>query len=113
MVFLFQKKLEPANLIRRELCKIYGIHSFLAHQVCDQLGFHNGLRVRDLSVDQTEKLGRILQYYYLTEAELKKETHQNFQRFIQIGCYKGFRVIQHLPLRGQRTHTNARTAKKI
>ena len=113
MVFLFQKKLDPTNRIRKELKKIYGINSFLANQICDQLGFHMNLTVGELSVDQTEKLGRILQYYYLTENDLKKQIQGNFQRFIQIGCYKGFRVTQHLPLRGQRTHTNAKTAKRI
>ena len=50
--------------------KIYGINSFLANQICDQLGFHMNLTVGELSVDQTEKMGRILQYYYLTENEL-------------------------------------------
>ena len=113
MVFLFQKKLDPTNRIRKELKKIYGINSFLANQICDQLGFHMNLTVGELSVDQTEKLGRILQYYYLTENDLKKQIQGNFQRFIQIGCYKGFRVTQHLQLRGQRTHTNAKTAKRI
>lgn len=113
MVFLFQKKLTPTNLVRKELKKIYGIHAFLANQICDQLGFHTNLQVKDLSVDQIDKLSRILQYYYLTETDLKKQVQMNLQRFIQIGCYKGFRVTQHLPLRGQRTHTNAKTAKRI
>lgn len=74
---------------------------------------HTTVTVGALSLDQTEKLGRILQYYYLTEHDLKKQVQGNFQRFIQIGCYRGFRVTQRLPLRGQRTHTNAKTAKRI
>mgnify|MGYP001027060564 CR=1 len=113
MVFLFQRKLDPTNLVRRELKKIYGINTFLSNQICDQLGFHVGLTIGNLSLDQIEKLSRILQYYYLTEGDLKKQLQDNFQRFIQIGCYRGFRVTQRLPLRGQRTHTNARTAKRI
>ena len=50
---------------------------------------------------------------YQTENELKKQVKGNFERFIQIGCYKGLRVTHHLPLRGQRTHTNAKSAKKL
>jgi len=112
MVFLFQKKLEEKKLVRRELVKIYGLNSFLSNQICDQLGFHQNLRVCDLSLDQKDKLERIVTYYYVTESDLKKQVEKSFQRFLEIGCYKGFRVTQRLPVRGQRTRTNAKTAKK-
>ena len=113
MVFLLQKKMNSSCLVRKELKKIYGINSILANQICDQLGFQTNLQVGNLSVEQIDKLSRIVQYYYLTENELKKQVKGNFARFIQIGCYKGLRVTQHLPLRGQRTHTNAKSAKKL
>jgi ribosomal protein S13 len=51
-----------------------GFNTFLSNQICDQLGFHVGLTIGNLSLDQIEKLSRILQYYYLTEGDLKKTT---------------------------------------
>jgi len=105
--------LPPTHRLRRALRTIYGIGGFLADQICDQLGFPSGLTVGELSLEQKDRLGRILQYYYVTEAELRKQTADAWTRCIQIGCYRGIRVTQRLPLRGQRTHTNARTARKL
>ena len=91
--------------ILKDLCLI--IHPFAPHiteELWNKLGNKNSISSQQWPTFNEE---------YLTENELKKQVKGNFERFIQIGCYKGLRVTQHLPLRGQRTHTNAKSAKKL
>jgi len=112
MVYLLNKNFHSHEKVRKSLTKIFGVGPFVANQVCDQLGFHNKIMTKDLTPSQIDQMTRILTQYYYTGSELKRLYEQDLQRFIQIGCYKGFRCVEGLPLRGQRTHTNAKTCRK-
>ncbi|MGZ5381581.1 MAG: 30S ribosomal protein S13, partial [Thermoanaerobaculia bacterium] len=68
-------------------------------------------RVKDLSEDEVSRIRKTIQDQYEVEGDLRKETSQNIKRLMEIGCYRGVRHRRNLPVRGQRTHTNARTRK--
>jgi small subunit ribosomal protein S13 len=112
MVFFMQKNLRPHTRIRRALTQIYGINVFLANQLCDQLGFKSTMQVRQLSAAHLDKLARIVGHYHLTGQDLQRLIAQDISRYVRIGIYKGFRFTQGLPVRGQRTHTNAQNARR-
>lgn len=112
MVFILQHNFRPDKKIRRELTYIYGVHSFLANQICDQLGLKASCRVSDLTSQQLEKLVHIVQHFHITGGDLKRLVSQDIQRYVQIGLYKGVRFTRGLPVRGQRTHTNAKSTRK-
>ena len=112
MVFILQHNLRSEKKIRTELTAIYGINFFLANQICDQLGLSSKLKVGDLSALQVDKLIRIVQHFHITGTELKRLLTQDIQRYTSIGIYKGFRFNQGLPVRGQRTHTNAQNTRR-
>jgi small subunit ribosomal protein S13 len=99
--------------IRKGLVHIYGIGDCFANQICDQLGFYENMRFQDLTGSQREQLVRVITQYYFTGSELKRLLTQDIQRLNQIGCYAGFRHALHLPVRGQRTKTNARTVRAL
>lgn len=94
------------------LQQIYGIGPYLAYQICDQLGFNPNLKIEQLNRNQVEQLSLIVSQSYTTGSKLKRTIQQDMSRLISISCYRGFRYIQKLPVRGQRTHTNAKTARK-
>jgi small subunit ribosomal protein S13 len=112
MTFLLQKTLSPKKRVRHALTTLFGIGSYRANQICDQIGIGEVYQVQQLSTSQIDQLTRILTNYYYTESELVRAISQDVQRLVAIGCYKGFRHVSGLPLRGQRTHTNARTARR-
>ena len=112
MVYLLNTNLHPNEKIRKALTSLFGIGFFLSNQICDQLGFRPNLLTQELKNSQIDQITRILTQYYVTGSDLKRIRDQNIKRFIQIGCYKGFRCVEGLPMRGQRTHTNAKTSRK-
>jgi len=68
-------------------------------------------RVKDLSEDEVSRIRKVIQDDVSVEGDLRKEVSQDIKRLMEIGCYRGFRHRRGLPVRGQRTHTNARTRK--
>lgn len=94
------------------LQQIYGIGPYLSFQICDQLGFSSNLKIEQLNRNQIEQLSLLVSQSYTTGSKLKRSIQQDMSRLISISCYRGFRYIQKLPVRGQRTHTNAKTARK-
>ena len=94
------------------MAQIYGINLFLANQICDQIGLSSNAKIGELSALQIDKLQRIVQHFHVTGTELKRLLAQDIKRFVDIGIYKGFRFNQGLPVRGQRTHTNAHNARR-
>jgi len=112
-MYILNQNFANDQKIRKELQKLYGIGRFLADQICDQLGFHEQMRIHELSGAQKEQLVRVLSQYYFTGSELRRLLAQDIQRLNQIGCYRGFRHALGLPVRGQRTKTNARTTRKL
>jgi small subunit ribosomal protein S13 len=90
---------------------IYGIGSTTAYQIVEGSGVEGGTKVRDLSEDEVLKIRAYIDQNVKVEGDLRREVAQDIKRKIEIGCYQGVRHRRSLPVRGQRTHTNARTRK--
>ncbi len=93
------------------LTYIYGIGLTSAKKICAETGVNPDTRVRDLTEEETIKLRDYIDSNFTVEGDLRRETSQNIKRLMEIGCYRGLRHRKGLPVRGQRTHTNARTRK--
>ena len=93
------------------LTYIYGIGRKSARDICTQAEIDLTTRTKDLTEDQTRKLREIIEGSYKVEGDLRREVTMNIKRLMDLGCYRGLRHRKGLPVRGQRTHTNARTRK--
>lgn len=93
------------------LTYIYGIGLTTAKQILAATGVDPDIRVKDLSEEDVAKLRDYIQENLKVEGDLHREVSQNVKRLMEIGCYRGLRHRRGLPVRGQRTHTNARTRK--
>jgi small subunit ribosomal protein S13 len=93
------------------LTYVYGIGLSTSQDICDSLGISRDTRVRDLTDDETARIRRYIDQSLRVEGDLRREVQQNIKRKIEIGCYQGIRHRRGLPVRGQRTHTNARSRK--
>ena len=92
------------------LTYIYGIGPTLSKRICDACEIEASRRTHDLSDDDVNRIRRQLENYKV-EGALRTEVSMNIKRLMDIGCYRGLRHRRGLPVRGQRTHTNARTHK--
>jgi small subunit ribosomal protein S13 len=90
---------------------IYGIGPTRAFQIVGGTQIEGGTKVRDLSEDEVLKIREYIDRNFKVEGDLRREVAQEIKRKIEIGCYQGIRHRRSLPVRGQRTHTNARTRK--
>jgi small subunit ribosomal protein S13 len=90
---------------------IYGVGNTRAIQIVTGAGVDGSTKVRDLSEDEVLKIRAYIDQNYKVEGDLRREVAQDIKRKIEIGCYQGIRHRRSLPVRGQRTHTNARTRK--
>ncbi|MDH6120536.1 MULTISPECIES: 30S ribosomal protein S13 [unclassified Kitasatospora] len=93
------------------LTYVYGIGRTRAQQTLAETGVNPDIRVRDISEDDLVKLGKWIEANYRVEGDLRREVAADIRRKVEIGCYEGLRHRRGLPVRGQRTHTNARTRK--
>lgn len=93
------------------LTYIYGIGLTTSKEILATTGVDPDTRVKDLTEDDLSKLRDYIQNNLKVEGDLHREVSQNIKRLMEIGCYRGLRHRRHLPVRGQRTHTNARTRK--
>lgn len=93
------------------LTYIYGIGPYKAKQLCEKLKLDPSIRVKNLSADDLARINTILQSDYLVEGDLRRQVRDNIQRLMKINCYRGMRHRVGLPVRGQRSKTNARTRK--
>ena len=93
------------------LTYIYGIGRPTSNEILAQLGIEPDRKVRDLTDDEVAKLRDIIDRDYVVEGDLRRERSQNIKRLMEIGCYRGLRHRRGLPVRGQRTKTNARGRK--
>lgn len=93
------------------LTYIYGIGRPTSKKILEKAGINPDTRVRDLTDDEERKLREIIENEYKVEGDLRREVATNIKRLIDIGCYRGIRHRKGLPVRGQRTRTNARTRK--
>jgi small subunit ribosomal protein S13 len=90
---------------------IYGIGPTNAVQICDRLGIGHDRRVNQLSDDEILRIRELIDREFRVEGDLRREVSMNIKRLMDLGCYRGLRHRRGLPVRGQRTHTNARTRK--
>jgi len=93
------------------LTYIYGIGLSTAQKILAQTGVNPDRRVHELTDDEVNRLRRVIENQYKVEGALRTEVSMNIKRLMDIGCYRGLRHRRGLPVRGQRTHTNARTHK--
>jgi small subunit ribosomal protein S13 len=90
---------------------LFGIGPTLARKICTQTQVRPETKVRDLTEDEVARLREVIEREYKVEGDLRREVNLNIKRLIEIGCYRGLRHRRNLPVRGQRTRTNARTRK--
>ena len=90
---------------------IYGIGSTTAKKICEKAGVSVITRTHALTEDEVRRIREAIEANYKVEGDLRRETTMNIKRLMDLGCYRGLRHRKGLPVRGQRTHTNARTRK--
>jgi small subunit ribosomal protein S13 len=103
--------LPPAKRVVISLQYIYGIGKKSAHDIVTRAKVDLATRTKDLSEEQTRAIREIIEADYKVEGDLRREVTMNIKRLMDLGCFRGLRHRKGLPVRGQRTHTNARTRK--
>jgi small subunit ribosomal protein S13 len=103
--------LPPNKRVEIGLTYIFGIGRPSSGRILETAKVDRNTRVKDLSEDEVSRIRKTIQDDYEVEGDLRKETSQDIKRLMEIGCYRGVRHRRNLPVRGQRTHTNARTRK--
>ncbi len=103
--------LPPEKRIEVGLTYIYGIGRSKSNKILEEAKIDKNKKVKALSEDEINKIRQIIEKREKIEGDLRKEVSQNIKRLIDIGCYRGMRHKRRLPVRGQRTKTNARTRK--
>jgi small subunit ribosomal protein S13 len=93
------------------LTRIFGIGRSLSNRILSTANINPNTRVKDLTDEEIVKIRNLIDTNYKVEGDLRREISMNIKRLIDIGCYRGLRHQAHLPVRGQRTRTNARTRK--
>jgi small subunit ribosomal protein S13 len=90
---------------------IHGIGPAVAREIVDRVGIVDARRVNQLTDQEVVQIREVIDRDYLVEGDLRRETATNIKRLVDLACYRGLRHRKGLPVRGQRTHTNARTRK--
>ena len=103
--------LPPAKRVVISLQYIYGIGKKAALDIVTEAGIDLATRTKDLNEDQSRKIREIIEAKHQVEGDLRREVTMNIKRLMDLGCHRGLRHRKGLPVRGQRTHTNARTRK--
>ena len=101
----------PNKPTKIALTYIYGIGQSSGAKICEKAGVDPQVRMNDLSSDEVSRIREIIENEYTVEGRLRTEISLNIKRLMDIGCYRGLRHRRGLPVRGQRTKTNARTRK--
>ncbi len=90
---------------------VYGVGPHVSRQILKEVGIDESVRAGKLSEDEVSRVASVIDRNYVVEGQLRRQTKQNIDRLRDIGCYRGLRHRRGLPVRGQRTRTNARTRK--
>jgi small subunit ribosomal protein S13 len=93
------------------LTYIYGIGKSSSHEILSKVGIDENKKVSELSVKEEKSIREVIQDEYIVEGELRTQIAMDIKRLMEIGCYRGLRHKKGMPVRGQRTHTNARTRR--
>lgn len=97
--------------IEAGLTYIYGIGWTTSRKILEKTGINPDTRVKDLTEEEAGKIRKVIENNYLVEGDLRRDVNMNIKRLMEIGCYRGIRHRRGLPVRGQKTKTNARTRK--
>ncbi len=103
--------LPTAKRVEIALTYIHGIGSKFARDICTKVNIPAERRVNQLSDSEVLQIREVIDRDYMVEGDLRREVSMNIKRLMDLGCYRGLRHRRGLPVRGQRTHTNARTRK--
>jgi small subunit ribosomal protein S13 len=101
----------PNKRLDVALTYVYGIGPYVAKQLLAETKIDGGKRPKDLTEEQVAQINQLIERKYVVEGQLRRQVMQNIQRLKEIKCFRGMRHIKGLPVRGQRTRTNARTRK--
>ena len=102
----------PTNKsIHIALTYIFGIGPTIAKDICNKISIDKAKRVNELNDDEVNKIRELVESKYSVEGDLRRKISMDIKRLTDLGCYRGIRHRKKLPVRGQRTHTNARTRK--
>ena len=93
------------------LTYVHGIGLSASQKICNTIGISNDKRVNNLTEDELSKIRDIIDKDFLVEGDLRRKRSVDIKRYLDLGCLRGLRHRKNLPVRGQRTHTNARTRK--
>jgi small subunit ribosomal protein S13 len=114
MIYIFETEIPNTKTVMFSLQKIYGLGKYQTNTLCNRLGFAKNLKISKLSGDQIIKLVKTIENTDLViTSELKKLQIFTLKTLLATKTYRGLRRIKGLPVRGQRTHTNAKTAKSF
>lgn len=113
MLFLYGADLRDNKKLSFALANIHGIGHKTALKICNHLGLGKDFYVYQLTDYQISKICQYIEENILIEGDLRKEIYLNISRLVNISSYRGLRHAQGLPLRGQRTHTNGKTQKRL
>ena len=97
--------------IEAGLTYIYGIGWSTSREILAKTGINPDTRVKDLTEEEAGKIRKVIESEYMVEGDLRRDVNLNIKRLMEIGCYRGIRHRRGLPVRGQKTKTNARTRK--
>ncbi len=112
MLVIFGVSLEKNKKLIYALPQLYGLGLARAKQICAELGYSFELRVKNLTEEQKFEIAKKIKEEYMLEGNLKEEIKSNIQRYISNGSIRGFRHKHRLPVRGQRTRANAKSARR-
>ena len=101
----------PDKQVRISLTYIYGVGNSMAQEILKKVGIDGVVKARDLTDEELGRIAGMIDSDYTVEGRLRRQVSQNINRLQEIGSYRGFRHRRRLPVRGQRTKTNARTRK--
>lgn len=114
MVYIFESRIPEEKSVYFALTYVYGINRSTSFLICKTLGFLKNIKIKNLSTEQINKLLKIAEVLNIVlGSNLKKKKQLSLKKLVSIKSYRGLRKTKGLPIRGQRTHTNARTCRKF
>ena len=113
MIYIYNTNLSDKKKLGSALCRIHGIGCVKAQYLCDLIGVSSNIKISQLSVSNLERLSQALHQNHTVGPEVRRKIRENRRRLVYIGSYRGFRFVEGLPCRGQRTHGNARIVRRL
>jgi small subunit ribosomal protein S13 len=113
MLYIFNKTIPDSNSILYSLTILYGINKYQSKKICKNIGVNPQITINKLKNNHINRLIKYIRKNIKIEQVLKKDKKDQLNKLLEIKLHRGIRQSQGLPVRGQRTHTNAKTARKV